>query len=133
MKVARRYEPEGKPVEDPAVDLPSVALALFHKGWTNRKIAEALGVDEKRVGRWITKAVDDGLMGRLPPAHAFNTRLNCTCEENPLKAGELLVCVECQASGYDWHPKLHANPLPKDKKPPKADGLRGGTGDKGDD
>lgn len=133
MKVARRYEPEVEPAEQPKVDLKAVVYALHMHGKSNQQIVEALGLTPSTVSRWINAAYAKGLMDKLERPREFGTRLECTCREDPLDPdGPPIVCVNCCASSRDHNPRLHAPPLPLDKKPPEDDGLRGGT-DKGED
>jgi len=119
----------GKPARDdgPQVDMPSVALALEKRyGKSAREIAEMLGVSLSTVYRWQAKAAELG--AAPPPDYAFRPRVDCKCAEQPIKMGEKLVCVNCCASGWDFHPAMHGAPLPKDKKPPAPDepGGKGG-------
>jgi hypothetical protein len=119
---------ESQPDEEPTVDLRAVAYALFFHGRRNREIAEALGRSEKTISDWLNKAALAGLLDRPPSQWAFGLRLDHSlCETNPIKPGERLVCVVCCASGWDHHPLMHSKPLPRDRKPPRADGLMGGV------
>ena len=121
--VARQH----KPAEAPAVDIRAVAYALFFHGRKNREIAEALGKSEKTISDWLSKAALAGLLDRPPSKWEFGIRLNCVCADDPIKPGEKLVCVVCCASGWDHHPAMHAQPLPRDRKVPQAGGLKGGS------
>lgn len=121
---AKEYDPEPEPEK---VDLKHVAYALFFHGRRNREIAEALGKSEKTVSDWLNKAALAGLLDRPPSRWEFGLRLDCRCDDEPIRPGEKLVCVVCCSSGWDHHPLMHAKPLPKDRKPPKDDGLKGGT------
>lgn len=114
--------------DGPKVDVKAVVYALHLRGKSNREIAEALGLTPNKVSRWINAAYDKGLMDKLEHPREFGLRTECSCRENPLDPdGPPLVCINCCASSRDYSPRLHANPLPKDKKPPAADGLKGGS------
>jgi len=115
--------------DEPAVDLRAVVIALAIRDVAPKEIAEKTGVPASKVYRWINKAFEDGLMGKAPHAREFGLRTECTCRENPLKPGELLVCVVCTSSGWDHHPGMHASPLPRDRRAYKPSNLRGGSGD----
>ena len=128
MAARPKPKPTDEGDEGPAVDLEAVALALLHRGKTVREIAGLIGVTTKTVYNYLGRARARGLMGRLPGPREFAPRLDCTCKDDPLRPGEKIVCVECCASGWDFHPGLHARPLPRDKRPPQDDGLEGGKG-----
>lgn len=122
-------EPEDEAPDEPAVDLRAVVIALAIRDVAPKEIAEKTGVPVAKVYRWVNKAFEDGLMGKAPHAREFGLRTECSCRENPLKPGELIVCVVYTASGYDFHPAMHADPLPKDRRAYKPIALRGGSGD----
>jgi hypothetical protein len=111
----------------PEIDLKAVALALLHRGKSVREVAELIGRSKTTVYDWQNQAYEEGLMGKLPRPYEFATRLDCTCEDDPLRPGELIVCVNCCSSGWDFHPGLHAQPLPKDRRH-RREKLKGGSG-----
>ncbi len=113
----------------PKVDLKAVVIALAIRDVAPKVIAEKTGVPVKKVYRWVNKAFEDGLMGKAPNAREFGLRTECTCRQNPLKPGETIVCVSCTSSGWDHHPAMHAEPLPKDRKAYRPSHLKGGSGD----
>lgn len=116
-----------KPPE-PKVDLTAVTLALFRRGKRPPEIAELLDCALATVYRRLEKAREAEAMGKLPPAYAFKPRTECNCKDDPIKVGAKIVCVNCCASGWDFHPDLHAEALPRDKKAPAVDDLGGGKG-----
>jgi len=116
--------------DEPAIDLRAVALALVRRRMSSSQIAEAIGVSRQTVYNWLTDARRLELLGRLPPPWEFGLRLNCTCREKPLRAGETIVCVWCGASGWDFHPGMHPDPkeAPKpERKSYKPGALKGGN------
>lgn len=112
----------------PKVDMAAVTLALHKRGKRPPEIAELLGCGLSTVYRRLDKAAELELLGRLPKFYEFTPRLDCRCADDPIKLGAKIVCVNCQASGWDFHPGLHADPLPKDKKVPESAALGGGKG-----
>jgi hypothetical protein len=110
------------------VDVAAVALALLRRGFGTFATAEKIGLSQRTVQRLLHKARRDELMGRCPKAYEFTPRLECRCNRNPIRLGEVIVCVWCCSSGWDFHPDMHADPLPRERKryrpSPK---LRGGV------
>lgn len=110
------------------IDLRSVAIVLWHKGWTNRRIGEALGKSDSTIGAWLKKALEQGRLDPLPRPAEFGLRVDCRCIWSPIRPGEPLVCVNCCESGYDFHARMQAEPLPKDRKAYRPTALMGGSG-----
>ncbi|OJW10314.1 MAG: hypothetical protein BGO49_07135 [Planctomycetales bacterium 71-10] len=115
--------------DGPPIDYQSVAVILWHHGKKNREIAEALGVSRPKVSRMLAKALDEGKLGPVPHAREFGLRLNCDCETKPIRAGEVIVCVSCCSSGWDFSPLMHAEALPPERKAYRPTALKGGSGD----
>jgi hypothetical protein len=109
------------------VDLASVAIVMWFRDWSNRRIAEALGVKASTVSRWLDKAQREGRLDALP--HEFGLRVDCRCIADPIRPGERLVCVNCCESGYDHDARMHAEALPVDRKAYRPTALKGGSGD----
>lgn len=125
-------EPGSKPLADDygrPIDLESVAIVCWFRGMKNRETAARLGVKESTVSRWLAKALREGRLDPLPHPNEFGLRVDCRCIADPIRPGERLVCVNCTASGYDFDARMHAEPLPKDRRSYKPTGLRGGSGD----
>lgn len=121
--------PDDDAPDEPVIDLRAVVIALAIRDVAPKEIAEKTGVPVAKVYRWINKAFEDGLMGKAPHAREFGLRTECTCRENPLKPGTTIACVSCCSSGWDHHPAMHADPLPKDRRSYKPSSLKGGSGD----
>lgn len=125
-------EPGSQPLADDLgrpIDLESVAIVLWFRDWTNRRIGEALGVKESTVSRWLDKAQREGRLDPLPHPHEFGLRVDCRCIADPIRPGERLVCVSCCESGYDHDARMHAEALPADRRSYKPTALKGGSGD----
>jgi hypothetical protein len=112
------------------IDLAAVCVGLRARGFSVRDIVEMTGVSQRTTYRYLERGREQGLLnGRVPKSWEFSPRLDCRCETDPIKLGALLVCVGCCSCGWDFHPAMHAEPLPKDppKKYQPSPGLRGGV------
>lgn len=125
-------EPGSQPLADDQgrpIDLESVAIVCWFRGMSNRETAARLGVKEAKVSRWLDKAQREGRLDPLPHPGEFGLRVDCKCIADPIRPGERLVCINCCESGYDFHARMHADPLPKDRKAYRPTALKGGSGD----
>lgn len=110
----------------PPVDVEFLVLGSHALGWTNRAIAEELDLAESTVSDWINRAYDRGYFDHLPHPKEFGLRTECRCERDPIGNGVAIVCVSCAASGFDFHPRMNARPLPPERKH-RPGKLKGGT------
>jgi hypothetical protein len=128
IAIARDDEAPDEP--GPPIDVKAVAIGLAVRGFKVKDIVEMVGKSKSTVYQWINDAWDAGLMGRMPKHYEFTPRLECRCADDPIKLGELFVCVHCCQSGFDYRPEMHGKPLPPERKAYRPDAkLKGGSGD----
>lgn len=111
----------------PPTDIEFIVLALHAMDWKNVDIAGKVGLDPSTVSKWIKRAYDRGYFDKLPNPREFGLRLECRCKDAPIPNGEPIVCVLCTMSGFDFHPKMSAPPLPPERTKHKAGALKGGV------
>lgn len=111
------------------IDLQSVAIVLWFREWSNKRIAEALGKSQKTISGWLDKAQREGRLDPIPHPNEFGLRVDCRCIADPIRPGQRLVRVNCCESGYDHDARMHADPLPRSRKAYSPSNLKGGSGE----
>lgn len=108
-------------------------LGLLAQGLRVWEVAAAVGCTRRTVyyalaaagGREVLQGPPRTLTPTFPAA-AYTRESRCNHDARPIKIGSGLYCPICHRTGFDWHPRMQARPLPRDRKRYSKGKLKGG-------